>query len=72
MCIGGGLGIALVMPIAQALYAAGNHVISVISARNKDLLICEKEMQACSSEFMIATDDGSKAQRGFQPRYYKT
>lgn len=65
VCIGGGLGIALVMPIAQALYEAGNHVISIISARNKDLLICEKEMQACSSEFMIATDDGSKGAKGF-------
>src|SRR3972149_6496065 len=53
------------MPIAQALYAAGNHVISVISARNKDLLICEKEMLTCSNEFMIATDDGSKGTKGF-------
>src|SRR3972149_1275594 len=65
VCVGGGLGIALVMPIAQALHAAGNHVISIISRRNKDLLICEKEMQACSSEFMIATDDGSKGTKGF-------
>lgn len=65
VCIGGGLGIALVMPIAQALYDAGNHVISIISARNKDLLICEKEMQACSKEFVIATDDGSKGIKGF-------
>ena len=65
VCVGGGLGIALVMPIAQALHAAGNHVISIISGRNKDLLICEKEMQACSSEFMIATDDGSKGTKGF-------
>ncbi|MDR4508451.1 MAG: bifunctional dihydroorotate dehydrogenase B NAD binding subunit/NADPH-dependent glutamate synthase [Candidatus Brocadiaceae bacterium] len=65
VCIGGGLGIALVMPIAKALYDAGNHVISIISARNKDLLICEKEMEACSAEFMIATDDGSKGIKGF-------
>jgi glutamate synthase (NADPH/NADH) small chain len=65
VCVGGGLGIALVMPIAQALHAAGNHVISIISARNKDLLICEKEMQAYSTEFMIATDDGSKGTKGF-------
>ena len=65
VCVGGGLGIALVMPIAQALHDAGNHIISIISARNKDLLICEKEMQACSSEFMIATDDGSKGTKGF-------
>src|SRR5574337_356349 len=53
------------MPIAQALHDAGNHVISIISARNKDLLICEKEMNACSKEFMIATDDGSKGTKGF-------
>ena len=65
VCIGGGLGIALVMPIAQALHDGGNDVISIISARNKDLLICEKEMQACSKEFMIATDDGSKGTKGF-------
>ncbi|MCF6159356.1 MAG: bifunctional dihydroorotate dehydrogenase B NAD binding subunit/NADPH-dependent glutamate synthase [wastewater metagenome] len=65
VCVGGGLGIALVMPIAQALHDAGNHVISIISARNKDLLICEEEMQACSNEFLIATDDGSKGIKGF-------
>ena len=65
VCIGGGLGIALVMPIAEALHKAGNHVISIISARTKDLLICEKDMQACSNEFMIATDDGTKGTKGF-------
>ncbi len=65
VCIGGGLGIALVMPIAQALHDAGNYVISIISARNKDLLICEKEMEACSKEFLVATDDGSKGTKGF-------
>ncbi|MDQ1273190.1 MAG: glutamate synthase small chain [Planctomycetota bacterium] len=65
VCVGGGLGIALVMPIVQALHDAGNHVISIISARNKDLLICEKEMEAYSKEFLIATDDGSKGIKGF-------
>ncbi len=65
VCVGGGLGIALVMPIVQALHDAGNHVISIISARNKDLLICEKEMEACSKEFLVATDDGSKGIKGF-------
>lgn len=65
VCIGGGLGIALVMPIVQALHDAGNRVISIISARNKDLLICEKEMEAYSKEFLIATDDGSKGTKGF-------
>ncbi len=65
VCVGGGLGIALIRPIAEALYNAGNHVISIISARNKDLLILEDEMRCISSELKIATDDGSKGYHGF-------
>jgi len=65
VCIGGGLGIALVTPIAQALKDGGNNVISIISARNKDLLIMEDEMREISDELMIATDDGSKGHHGF-------
>lgn len=65
VCIGGGLGIALVQPIAEALHDAGNQVISIISARNKDLLILEDEMRGLSSELKIATDDGSKGHHGF-------
>ncbi|MGF7185814.1 ferredoxin--NADP+ reductase [Desulfitispora alkaliphila] len=65
MCVGGGLGIAPVYPIARALKEAGNEVISVIGARNKDLLYWEDEMDAISSELHAATDDGSFGHKGF-------
>ena len=65
VCIGGGLGIALVMPITEALYKAGNHVTSIISGRNESLLLMEDEMKAVSHDFKIATDDGSKGIKGF-------
>lgn len=59
VCVGGGLGIAPVLPIAKALKEAGNHVISILGARCHDLLILEDEMRAASSEVHITTDDGS-------------
>lgn len=65
VCIGGGLGIAPIHPIARALKDAGNHVISVLGARSADLLILEDEMVAASSEVVIATNDGSKGVKGF-------
>ncbi len=65
VCIGGGLGIALIMPITQALFAAGNKVTSIISGRNESLLIMEKEMREASTELKIATDDGSRGTKGF-------
>lgn len=65
VCIGGGLGIAPIHPIARALKEAGNHVISVLGARSADLLILEEEMTAASSEVVIATNDGSKGVKGF-------
>jgi ferredoxin--NADP+ reductase len=64
-CIGGGVGIAPVYPITQALKNAGNYVISIIGARTKDLLIMEDEMKAVSDEFVVATDDGSYGFHGF-------
>lgn len=64
VCIGGGIGVAPVYPIARAYQAAGNKVISIIGARNVDLLILEKEMAAVSHEFHITTDDGSKGRKG--------
>ncbi len=63
--IGGGLGTALGMPITKALYEAGNHVIAMISARNKNLLMFEDEMKAISHELVICTDDGSRGFQGF-------
>ena len=65
VCIGGGVGTAVVYPIARALSEAGNHVISIIGARNDGLLILEKEMEAVSDELIITTDDGSAGRQGF-------
>jgi NAD(P)H-flavin reductase len=65
VCIGGGLGTALGRPITEALYKAGNHVIAVVSARNKDLVIMEDEMKKVCHELKICTDDGSRGFHGF-------
>lgn len=65
VCIGGGLGIAPIYPIARALKAAGNYVISVLGSRSADLLILEEEMRAISDEVVITTDDGSMGLKGF-------
>ncbi|MFQ5687778.1 MAG: bifunctional dihydroorotate dehydrogenase B NAD binding subunit/NADPH-dependent glutamate synthase [Candidatus Scalindua sp.] len=65
VCIGGGLGIALAMPITEALHEAGNNVISIISARNESLLLMEDRLREISNELLIATDDGSKGFHGF-------
>lgn len=65
VCVGGGVGIAPLYPIVRALHEAGNHVISILGAKTKDLLLLEKEIKAFSDEFYIATDDGSKGYKGF-------
>src|SRR5512136_794902 len=65
VCVGGGVGIAPLYPIVKALKEAGNHVISILGAKTKDLLLLEKEIETYSDEFYIATDDGSKGQKGF-------
>jgi ferredoxin--NADP+ reductase len=62
--VSGGYGVAAVVPIAEALKAAGNHVISIIGARNKELVIMEEEIQAVSHKVHISTDDGSYGQKG--------
>jgi len=59
VCVAGGVGIAPVYPIAKALKGAGNTVISIMGARNKDLLFWENKMRAVSDELVICTDDGS-------------
>ena len=63
--IGGGVGTAIAYPTAKALKLAGNHVISIIGARNRELLILEPEMRAISDELYVTTDDGSYAEKGF-------
>lgn len=65
VCIGGGVGIAPIYPIARALKEAGNTVISIIGARGKNLLFWEEKLKAVSDELLIATDDGSVGQKGF-------
>lgn len=64
LCAGGGVGTAPMLPIIQALKAAGNRVISVIAGRSKELIILEDEVRAASDEVIIMTDDGSYGQKG--------
>ena len=64
VCAGGGVGIAPLYPIVEALHNAGNRVIVVLAARTKDLLIMEERMSAVSDEVVITTDDGSYGIKG--------
>jgi ferredoxin--NADP+ reductase len=59
ICVGGGVGIAPIHPIARGLKEAGNKVISIIGARTKELLFWEDKMRAASDELIVCTDDGS-------------
>jgi len=65
VCVGGGIGVAPVYPIAKALHEEGNQVISIIGARSKDILIWEDEMKKISSQLYVATDDGTAGTKGF-------
>ncbi|MBM6890226.1 bifunctional dihydroorotate dehydrogenase B NAD binding subunit/NADPH-dependent glutamate synthase [Bacteroides caecigallinarum] len=64
VCAGGGVGVAPMLPIVQALKAAGNRVITVLAGRSKELIILENEMRASSDEVIIMTDDGSYGKKG--------
>ncbi|VGO16161.1 Dihydroorotate dehydrogenase B (NAD(+)), electron transfer subunit [Pontiella desulfatans] len=59
VCVGGGIGIAPLHPIAKALKAAGNQVTIILGARNQELLILEEQMTDIADEIIICTDDGS-------------
>ena len=63
--MGGGVGTAMAYPTAAALKRAGNRVISIVGARNKELVILERELREVSDALMITTDDGSYADKGF-------
>ena len=63
--MGGGVGTAMAYPTAAALKQAGNRVISIVGARNKELVILEHEMREVSDVLMVTTDDGSYADKGF-------
>lgn len=64
ICAGGGVGVAPMLPIIEAMKKAGNRVISVLAARNKDLVILEKQVAEYSDEVIVMTDDGSYGQKG--------
>ncbi len=65
ICVGGGLGVAVIYPITRAFFDAGNHVIAIIGARTKELLILEQEMNSVCHELHVTTDDGSYGRHGF-------
>ena len=62
--VGGGVGCAIALPVAQKLHEMGAEVHSIIGFRNKDLLILEEEFKACSKKLTIMTDDGSYGRQG--------
>jgi ferredoxin/flavodoxin---NADP+ reductase len=64
VCVGGGIGVAPITPIARGLKRAGNKVISIMGSRNKDLLFWEDNLRQASSELIVCTDDGSYGTKG--------
>lgn len=64
VCAGGGVGVAPLLPIIEAMKKAGNRVVSVLAARNKDLIILEEQVRKYSDEVIIMTDDGSAGRKG--------
>jgi NAD(P)H-flavin reductase len=64
ICIGGGVGVAPIYPVARALKQAGNNVITIMGARSKDLLFWEDRLRSVSHELIVTTDDGSYARKG--------
>jgi len=63
--IGGGVGTAIAYPTSVAMKQAGNHVISIVGARSKELVILEDEIRAISDEVYVTTDDGTYGRKGF-------
>lgn len=65
VCVGGGVGIAPIFPIAEALKKAGNEVITIIGSRTRELLFWEDKLAGVSDQLIACTDDGSYGRRGF-------
>jgi ferredoxin--NADP+ reductase len=63
-CVGGGIGTAVVLPIAEAVRKQGGHVVTILGARNKDLIILEEDARRISNEVIVTTDDGSYGRKG--------
>ncbi|MFN2370509.1 MAG: sulfide/dihydroorotate dehydrogenase-like FAD/NAD-binding protein [Candidatus Krumholzibacteriia bacterium] len=64
VCVGGGIGNAVVWPQVQALKEAGNKVIAILGARTQELLILEDEITAIADQVIVTTDDGSYGRKG--------
>ncbi|MDZ7289077.1 MAG: sulfide/dihydroorotate dehydrogenase-like FAD/NAD-binding protein [candidate division KSB1 bacterium] len=64
VCLAGGVGVAEIYPVVQALKAAGNHVTAIIGARSKELLILEEQMRHAAQQLIVTTDDGSYGVHG--------
>lgn len=64
VCVGGGIGVAPLHPIAQGLKNAGNKLIIIVGARSKNLIILQDEMRSLADEFIVCTDDGSYGRKG--------
>lgn len=65
LCVAGGVGVAVMYPVAKALKEKGNKIISILGSRSKNFIVLENEMKKISDEFYITTDDGSYGQKGF-------
>jgi ferredoxin/flavodoxin---NADP+ reductase len=68
----GGVGSAAAYPITKALKEAGNHIVTIFAARNKELFVLEDEIRAYSDEFIVITDDGSKGIKAFPNEVLKS
>ena len=64
VCVAGGFAVATIMPIARAMREKGNKVVSIMGARNKDLIFWEDELRRVSDQLIVTTDDGSYARKG--------
>jgi len=64
VCVAGGFAVATIMPIARAMREKGNKVISIMGARNQDLIFWEDELRSVSDQLIVTTDDGSYARKG--------
>lgn len=64
VCCGGGVGVAPLLPIVKAMKQAGNRVVTILAARNKDLIILKDQVEPYSDEVIVMTDDGSSGRKG--------
>jgi NAD(P)H-flavin reductase len=64
VCVAGGVGVAVITPIASVLKEKGNNVISILGARSKDLLFWEDRLRDASHQLIVTTDDGTYGRKG--------